>query len=282
VIQRFMKPNRSSSLVVEQPGELLYMCMVEGKQSEMPRTMHRHSNCTEIVFISEGQGAHIIGGQKYATQDGDVLIYNSGTLHDESAQPSVGVVAYCCGFQGLKLRGLPANHLISAQDQPVLSSGEHYDSIKSLMQLLYDHVEVRRSADICHHLLQALIQLVNRMTVQPDAQLNILDYDLGQEVRRFIDERYADELDLQALAKRFKVSRYHLAHCFKASVGCSPIHYMIRRRMGEAQTLLINTGLSITEVAEQVGYHYPSYFNTTFKKVVGVPPSTYRKYYLGK
>lgn len=282
MIQRFMKPDRSGSLVVEQPGELLYMCRVEGKQSAMPRTMHRHPNCTEIVFISEGQGTHIIDGQTYATQDGDVLIYNSGTLHDEAAQPSIGTVAYCCGFQGVKIRGLPANHLISAQGQPVFGSGEHYDSIKGLMQLLYDQISVNKNADICHHLLQALIQLVSRMTVQPDVQLNILAHDLGQEVRRFIDERYADELDLQALAKRFNVSRYHLAHCFKASVGCSPIQYMIRRRMGEAQTLLINTALSVTDVAEQVGYRYPGYFNAAFKKVVGVPPGAYRNYYLGK
>ncbi|MCH4564253.1 AraC family transcriptional regulator [Halomonas sp. EGI 63088] len=280
VIQRFMRPGASSSLIVEHPAELLYMCRAEGTQSAMPRAMHRHDDRAEIVFIREGQGTHIIGGHEYRTRRGDVLIYNSGILHDESARPEVGIVAYCCGFRGLKLRGLPVNHLVPEQGSPVLASGEHHAAFEGLMQLLYDQVGQGGSAEVCHHLLQALIQLVGRLLERPELRLESPGYDLGQEVRRYIDERYAEAIDLQVMAQRFKVSPYHLAHRFKAAVGCSPIHYLIRRRVGEAQSLLINTPLSVAEIAEQVGYRHPSYFNTAFKRVVGVTPGGYRKRYL--
>lgn len=279
VIQRFLRPGASNRLAIERPAELLYMCRAEGSQSEMPRAMHRHDDCAELVFIREGQGIHIIGGHEYRTRRGDVLIYNSGTLHDESASPEVGIVAYCCGFRNLKLRGLPINHLVPEQGCPVLASGEHHDAIEGLMRLLYDQVG-QRSAEICHHLLQALIQLVGRLLEQPEPRIDIPDYDFGQEVRRYIDEHYAEAPDLQAIARRFKVSHFHLAHRFKVAVGCSPIHYLIRRRVGEAQSLLIHTELSITEIAERVGYRYPSHFNTAFKKLVGVTPGDYRRRYL--
>ncbi|MDI5983588.1 AraC family transcriptional regulator [Halomonas sp. M4R5S39] len=282
MIQRFLKPGAGSRLTIEHPAELLYMCKAEGSQSEMPRAMHRHDDCAEIVFIREGQGTHIIGGREYRTRRGDVLVYNSGTLHDESARPEVGIGAYCCGFRSLKLRGLPVNHLVPELGCPVLASGEHRAAFESLFELLYDQVGVgqRGAGEICHHLLQALILLVGRLMERPEPRLESPGYDLGREVRRYIDERYAEELDLQVMAERFKVSPYHLAHRFKAAVGCSPIHYLIRRRVGEAQSLLINTELSVAEVAERVGYRHASYFNTAFRKVVGVTPGGYRKRYL--
>lgn len=280
MIQRFMNPGTRGSLVVEHPAELLYVCKAEGSQSAMPRAMHRHDDRTEIVFIREGQGTHIIGGHEYQTHKGDVLIYNSGILHDESARPEVGITAYCCGFRGLKLRGVPANHLVSEQGCPVLASGEQHAAFEGLMQLLYDQVGQDGAAETCHHLLQALVQMVGRLLERPEPRLDMPGYDLGQEVRRYLDERYAEELDLQAIAKRFKVSLFHLAHRFKATVGCSPIHYLIRRRVGEAQSLLINTDLSVAEVAEHVGYRHPSYFNTAFKRIVGIAPGAYRKRYL--
>ena len=42
--------------------------------------------------------------------------------------------------------------------------------------------------------------------------------------------------------------RYHLAHIFKDMTGMSPIHYMIRCRIGEAQNLLISTDYSATQI----------------------------------
>ncbi|QTF91911.1 AraC family transcriptional regulator [Halomonas sp. BM-2019] len=279
VIQRFRQPSAGSRLAIERPAELLYMCRAEGSQSDMPRAMHRHDDCAELVFISEGLGTHIIGGQEYRTRRGDVLIYNSGTLHDESASPEVGIVAYCCGFRNLQLRGLPVNHLVTEQGCPVLASGEHHDTFEGLMRLLYDQVW-QGSDEICHHLLQALIQLVGRLLERHEPRLDLPGYDFGQEVRRYIDERYAEALDLQNMAERFKVSHFHLAHRFKTAVGCSPIHYLIRRRVGEAQSLLITTDLSVAEIAERVGYRHASYFTTAFKKVVGVTPGDYRRRYL--
>lgn len=47
------------------------------------------------------------------------------------------------------------------------------------------------------------------------------------------------------------------------------MQYLLRRRIGEAQTLLITTDLSITRIAERVGYDTQSYFNLQFTKNVG-------------
>ena len=55
------------------------------------------------------------------------------------------------------------------------------------------------------------------------------------------------------------------------------MQYVTRRRIGEAQNLLINTQLSITEIAANVGYNNSNYFQNVFRKAVGLTPGNYRK-----
>lgn len=62
--------------------------------------------------------------------------------------------------------------------------------------------------------------------------------------------------------------------------GYSPVQYLLRRRIGEAQTLLITTELPITRIAEMVGYDTQSYFNLQFTKNVGMPPKKFRQNYI--
>lgn len=56
---------------------------------------------------------------------------------------------------------------------------------------------------------------------------------------------------------------------------------MIRRRIGYAQTFLISTDFSVTEISAKTGYGIISYFNNLFKKIVGMSAQNYRKYKVG-
>lgn len=78
------------------------------------------------------------------------------------------------------------------------------------------------------------------------------------------------------------MSPWYVSHVFKEMSGYSPIQYLLRRRIGEAQTLLISTDYSITEIAFKVGFDTQSYFNMQFTKNVGMPPMQFRKNYLVK
>lgn len=55
------------------------------------------------------------------------------------------------------------------------------------------------------------------------------------------------------------------------------MEYLTQLRMDEARRLLTQTGRSIQEIAEQVGYDDPSYFCKVFKKSAGVTPNRFRK-----
>ena len=66
---------------------------------------------------------------------------------------------------------------------------------------------------------------------------------------------------------------------FKKATGSSLIDYLQNLRVEEAKRLLENTDLPIDEISEQVGYSDPSFFRRLFKRVTGLTPSHYRRFF---
>ncbi len=105
---------------------------------------------------------------------------------------------------------------------------------------------------------------------------------IAGQVKHYIDTHFDEQFTLQDISDAIRVSPYHLAHMFKETTGYSPMQYTVRRRLGEAQSLLITTSLSVTEIAVSVGFGNPCHFNTMFSKYIGMSPSRYRSSYVAR
>ena len=68
-----------------------------------------------------------------------------------------------------------------------------------------------------------------------------------------------------------------LRHAFKTAFGCAPRQMLLNLRMQQAKNLLLETPLSIKAVAAQVGYPEQHEFTRTFRRLVGVSPSQWRR-----
>jgi AraC-like DNA-binding protein len=95
--------------------------------------------------------------------------------------------------------------------------------------------------------------------------------------RDLADARYDEPLDVEALARRAHASAAHFARCFKETFGETPHQYLLTRRVQRAQELLRLTDLSVREVCWAVGYQSLGSFSATFKRIVGMSPSAYRR-----
>jgi AraC-like DNA-binding protein len=82
---------------------------------------------------------------------------------------------------------------------------------------------------------------------------------------------------LDALAEEAGLSRSALAERFSSLVGEPPMQYLARWRMQVAAELLTTTHDGIAGIAARVGYASEAAFNRAFKKLVGVPPATWRR-----
>jgi len=104
------------------------------------------------------------------------------------------------------------------------------------------------------------------------------NYQLMHQVRRYIDENYANpDLSLNHLSQEFNLSPSYLSQLFKEEFGDKFIDYLVEVRIAEAKKRLQQTSDPIQAIAQQVGYVHSFSFIRAFKKLVGQTPGEFRK-----
>lgn len=98
-----------------------------------------------------------------------------------------------------------------------------------------------------------------------------------RRARDLIDRAYAEDLDLDALARAAGYSRYHFARSFREVYGETPARYLTSRRIERAKDLLRATTLSVTEICHLVGFSSLGSFSARFSAMTGMSPTEYRK-----
>jgi AraC-like DNA-binding protein len=87
------------------------------------------------------------------------------------------------------------------------------------------------------------------------------------------------ELNLRSLAQRIRIPPHHLSRVINELVGASFYEYMNSLRVEEARRLLLDPGkqdVSIAEICHAAGFNTLSTFNSSFKRLTGKTPSSFR------
>ena len=284
-VQCFVKKNYEAVFSGDNNPKLLYVSRVYPDASVYPRIMHAHADFIEIILIVSGTSEYLIHNKKYEVHPGDLLIYNSGVVHDEISGPNNKVGSYCVAIGGLKMPDLRDNALIPDGKGFIFPAGEAFDELHALMKMMYTNLSSggAYAEEYCHSLMHALLIKALIVTGSKVIPMDKAEDDpeiLGHRIKDFIDRHYMEPITLQDIGDALNVSTYYLAHVFKEMSGYSPVQYLLRRRIGEAQTLLATTDYSILRISEMVGYETQSYFSLQFTKHVGMSPNQYRQKYI--
>lgn len=96
------------------------------------------------------------------------------------------------------------------------------------------------------------------------------------KAKLFIDDHFADKINLDNIATESFFSKFHFIRLFRTIYGLTPHQYLISVRIEKAK-LLLQTGGTVSEVCNAVGFDSPSSFNKLFKQEVAITPSRYRE-----
>lgn len=222
----------------------------------------------------------MVNGCTYHVQKGDLVICNAGILHGEEPSQQRRIRSYSIAMTDVRVKGLPDNFLTDEKENPVIKCGAYTEQLSQMMQLLYSlYLEHRPMKQVCNHLALSILllsyNLINHQYSKRHVALNAGL--LARQIKQYLDEHYSEALTLSSVSRALNLSEYYLAHIFKNEMGLPPMQYVMKRRMGEAQTLLMDTDMPIAEISEQIGYKDPWNFSTAFRKCVGLSPSQYRK-----
>ncbi len=98
-----------------------------------------------------------------------------------------------------------------------------------------------------------------------------------EKIFTFIEKNFRQSITLGDIAKVMNYSPTYMTHLVKCKTQRSVHRWIIERRMLEARKLLLEGGLTVKEIALQVGYNEPCYFTRQFKKHHQVSPTAWQE-----
>ncbi|MEG0712869.1 MAG: AraC family transcriptional regulator [Niameybacter sp.] len=100
---------------------------------------------------------------------------------------------------------------------------------------------------------------------------------LAQDVKKYIQENYAEKITLETLCNQFYCSKTNLTYTFKETYGETISQFIISTRLEKAEKLLAVSDMKIGEIASQCGFADQNYFCKVFSKAFGETPTAYRQ-----
>lgn len=94
------------------------------------------------------------------------------------------------------------------------------------------------------------------------------------QAKLFIDNNFADKIDLDNISDEAYFSKYHFIRLFKTIYGKTPHKYLTSVRIEKALQLL-RADTPVSEVCFRVGFDSLTSFSGLFRRIVGISPSTY-------
>ena len=266
--------NRDQGFTIRGTAKLLNAASARygGDWHSVPHT-HNH---LELFYIVGGKGQFLIQDQLYPVNANNLVIINPNVTHTEvslNAQPLEYIVL---GIEGIELQpNASSNGQFSILDQ--FESAEITGCLRNILR----EMEQKNTGyeDICQAYMEILIIRLMRNTALaiPSEAHAISTNRQCAAVRRYIDLHFKESLTLEQLAEEGHMNKYYLSHAFKREYGVSPINYMISRRIEESKYLLAETDLSMSQIAQLLGFSSLSYFSQVFHRTQDISPKEYRQ-----
>ncbi|WP_342564858.1 helix-turn-helix domain-containing protein [Paenibacillus sp. FSL R7-0345] len=159
---------------------------------------------------------------------------------------------------GATIKHLRENHISTGRT--VMGKGDIY-SVLAAMDTL-DELEEYLQA-----FFREIVQNLDRGTGETNH---------GERVIQYLQDHYKEEIVLKDMSTEFGISYSYMRKIVYELTGKSMIDYLNQLRIDKAKELLLDTDLTIKQVAAEVGYYNVQSFNRFFRKYEGMPPSSYK------
>ena len=266
---------------------------------------HQHADFYAFYIVQNGQGIHLINHHPYTVVRGDVYVLPPGAIHAYQDYHTLEIDAFyfqCHLFSTEELaalRALPGfwRLFISTEDTSVDKddkscyehrlhlSPEHHRAVNALLaEICVEYMEQEPAAVLltrCQlfHLLVSVTRRPTSVTREaPSSALNgnaFYSTDIVN-ILRICEERFQEPLTVPQLASLLFLSPSHFSEIFTREVGLPPATYIRRLRLERAQTLLRTTSLSVTRIAQLVGFTDGPRLTHAFHAAFHLTPSAYR------
>lgn len=167
----------------------------------------------------------------------------------------------------------------------LIDNEENFKHIQTAIRCgAVDYLVKPLKAEECKSAIHRAILALNQVSLLNYERKSVTDTlkESAAQMMQYVHEHYYEEINLDSLAAFMHLNKSYVSRFFKETVGMSFVSYVRHYRIEQAKKLLRTSDLSVTEVAEQVGYLDLTYFSRIFKKESHYTPNEYKQVYQGE
>lgn len=231
----------------------------------------------QLLFIVKGSGVfQSTHYKKVQVSSGTVLLLFPGEWHNYSYNSETGWDEFWVGFDGMNVRNMMKENFFS-YSEPVFKIGID-DEFVALYESIIEYAEKEAkgyqqvASSIVRHIL-GLLYFKNQNNVYSDSEV----VDKINQARVIIRENITKNISPVEIAEQLGLGYSWFRKAFKKYAGISPTQFQLNIRLHRAKDLLLNTNLSVSEIAYDLTFDTPGQFSTFFRQKSGMTPLEFRK-----
>ena len=246
----------------------------------------------ELVAVVSGETEASVSQQRYVLKAGQGFFANANALHAARGIPGTGCRYHSIVFHPRLVGGGIDSVFWQNYLRPLLGSGLKslaFDGSQPWHRRALEQIEAawQEGAEEApgyefrvRAALSEVVFLITRHLPRGShvaSEKSARDIERIKQMLRYIQQNYAEDIDLSDIARSALISQSECLRCFKSTVGIPPVQYVKRYRVQKAAELLSATDQKIADIGAQCGFQDTSYFTRSFREIRGMTPGEYRQ-----
>ena len=232
---------------------------------------HLH-DAVELGYVEAGNGVLRVEGKTYALEQGDLFVVFPEQIHSYGTGPAKTLMCIITvddlgEYASVLREQVPVS--------PVLKQGQwESGGLKALLELLASDMDREQPA-----VLQGYYQAIfgKCLSVFPLSKQSGKGTDDLRKLLIYLNNHRAENITRSSLAKVMGISESAVSRLFSDVLKMSLPDYLKSIRLRDAEKLLRETNLTVTQIVEQSGFGSIRSFNRAFSEQFHISPSAYRQ-----
>lgn len=239
-------------------------------------SIHRKNMDSILLLLTvEGEGKLRYQEKEYRLVPGSVMLINTRNPHDYHALDDGWTFKYL-HFHGAMSDAYQS--YIETRFGPVFPLyRKNYLETEERLDAVYHATEGEGNPD--YATMSANIYSILTSFLSPENAVGSAQKSAAaiQQAAAYIAENYSRTITTQEIADAAYLSRSYMSELFSKTYGMSPHEYLTMYRLSYVKEKLLNSTVSVSEIAEQTGFRDVFTLSRVFKQKFGMSPSEYRK-----
>lgn len=257
-----------------------------------PAITHEHT-FFELIYVYDGSCGQIISNSKTTLSLGDICIIPPGIKH--SIKVFDDSIVFNCLIRKSTLHNIFFNFLSNpniltafflnniysenGNDYIIFHTGSDFEIQRGILYMYWESVNQSLYWD---QMISYTLMLIFGLLIRNyEKSIELPTFTQKADVQRFALLQYIQDnfssVTLDQIAAKFHYTPEYTSRLIKSTTGKSFTQILQQVRLEKAQVLLQDTNLSVTNIANQIGYETAEYFIRIFKKQMHMTPTEYRR-----